>query len=906
MRSAGRGLAGAAVAMAAGGAPCSADDGAILQWFEQPWRFMERRAPDLFVAGYDAVWLPPITRGDAPGTVGYDTFDRFDLGRPGRPTTYGTEAELRAAIGELHAAGARVFIDIVMNHNAGRRTDASFQAAGGYPGFWMDSTTPPTAKQPTSPWGDFHAGVPGGYLQSEDPGAPRYDLLRGDLVALIDIAQESNNQFIRHPVLDGEPRNIPAGSLYNRPDPTNARFYPDRDLAGFTFFNPGTPRNPGARQFTIHPFNTVDPLRGDPVTDNTTGLLMRWTQWTLDDLGVDGFRLDAAKHAPSWFWDSYWDSATYLRWRAPSGRQRTPYSFVESVEGNRFTYDNYVRRDGFADRDALDLNGAGQLRSLIGASGFGSWGDVLGAHIDTIDDGFNNGTVGVNHVFSHDNGSAGDGGAPPPAPSRRQQGLAQHAYVLLRTGPAIVYHNARGVARPGGFWPREGTPIALGLDPQTGAPDPDLVTLVDLRRRYGRGEFYPLNGTDPVNPSLEDVLVFERAAPGGPATVLVAANDRQDAGYEVRSVRTSFAPGTRLHELTAAAHDSLVDPARRIAPVLVVGADQRVLLTVPNNVSSAGRHDRGYVVYGPVAPAGEVELSGVVGVIPADPASAPAYLRRLAEVPVISADDFEVRLTTTAGDPLDPNTDDLAILRLGDGYDDLNGNGAVDFDESAGAAAGFERFLTVSEPLFGSGAAEGRYVQILDGAALEEGYQYLTVRAFRRRAAGEPIFQEWRVPLYLDRVGPAVELAALPAVIEGDDVVCEIRALDRTASETHALLDVPAGVDPISLVTPATLATRVDRGQWRRTFSDVSHGTHEVTIVALEVTGTASVTRSGPVFVDRCRADFDRSGALDLFDFLAFQNAFAGSDLRADFTGDGVLDLFDFLAFQNEFAAGCP
>ena len=54
-----------------------------------------------------------------------------------------------------------------------------------------------------------------------------------------------------------------------------------------------------------------------------------------------------------------------------------------------------------------------------------------------------------------------------------------------------------------------------------------------------------------------------------------------------------------------------------------------------------------------------------------------------------------------------------------------------------------------------------------------------------------------------------------------------------------------------------------------------------------------------------CAADFDGDGDLTLFDFLAFQNAFAAGDLRADFDGDGVLTLFDFLAFQNAFAAGC-
>jgi hypothetical protein len=54
-----------------------------------------------------------------------------------------------------------------------------------------------------------------------------------------------------------------------------------------------------------------------------------------------------------------------------------------------------------------------------------------------------------------------------------------------------------------------------------------------------------------------------------------------------------------------------------------------------------------------------------------------------------------------------------------------------------------------------------------------------------------------------------------------------------------------------------------------------------------------------------CRADFNGDGLLDLFDFLAFQNAFVAQDPSGDFNGDGLFDLFDFLAFGNAFVAGC-
>jgi Subtilase family len=63
-----------------------------------------------------------------------------------------------------------------------------------------------------------------------------------------------------------------------------------------------------------------------------------------------------------------------------------------------------------------------------------------------------------------------------------------------------------------------------------------------------------------------------------------------------------------------------------------------------------------------------------------------------------------------------------------------------------------------------------------------------------------------------------------------------------------------------------------------------------------------------------CACDFDTStGAniCDIFDFLAFQNAFVAGDACAidlnTSTGVGVADIFDFLDFQNSFVGGpCP
>src|SRR5262249_44131930 len=158
--------------------------------------------------------------------------------------------------------------------------------------------------------------------------------------------------------------------------------------------NPGTYRNPGTNNFTFHPFNAVDQYQGDPVADNGTGMLMRWEQWMLDQRRVDGFRLDAIKHVPSWFWDTYFDAVAYQRRTTPDGRKVTRYSFGESVESASWTYDNYIRKpnnnsgqywragDTWGNRDCLDINGSGALRDLVNAGGLGSWQTVLDAHLD--------------------------------------------------------------------------------------------------------------------------------------------------------------------------------------------------------------------------------------------------------------------------------------------------------------------------------------------------------------------------------------------------------------------------------------------------------------------------------------------------------------------------------------------
>ncbi|MFI4853761.1 MAG: alpha-amylase family glycosyl hydrolase [Phycisphaerales bacterium JB065] len=867
----------AILTLVAGSAPSALADEVMLQWFENSWEHIELRMPDFFLAGYDATWLPPIMVASDPSSPGYDQFDKFNIGTPNNPTIYGTEAGFRHVVEQFHRAGANVYVDTILNHASGRSGDEGFMGAGGYPGFWMN---PPASghKSTGGDWGDFHNGS----TQATDPNGANYDVWTGDLVGLIDIDQGSTNFFIRHPVEEGNPDNIPAGDFRNRPDANNYRFYPDLDLEPKVFTEPFS-----GRQWEIYPFNTESPLEGDPVVENATGLLMRHCQWLLDDIGIDGFRLDAIKHVPQWFWNEFFDAAVFDRRRNPDGTTGTAFSFGEAVTDSG-TMLSYVRKDGFGNRDTLDLNGAGALRDLVNQRGFGNWQNVLNAHIDSADDGFNNGSVGVNHVYSHDNGSNGDGGNAPGLPFDDKAAWHAFAYVLLRPGPSIVYYNSREMHDRyafRGFWPREGNPEALGVDKDGTSPNPRITDLVKISNMYGRGQFDVL--------SLDnDVMVFQRSG-NGSATVLVGVNDSFATGFDTRNVLTGFTPGTILQELTGNASDPAVDPNGVIFDQVTVGANGLVTIRVPRNKTGSFEHNRGYVVYGPAAPSGELSVNPIAMTLPASSASDPVYRRRLTTVPVVQADQFLVTLTTTQTDPNDPNTDDNALLRVGRGFVDLNDNGS--WDITSGEFRGWEEFTTTNQPLIDHpGAGQGLYRQIVDTTVLPEGYNYLNAVAFRSRSAGDPIVGDFREVIYVDRADPDLSVATVGVDCQSGSGTLRFTNGDGTLTDMWVFVNLPDGA-PIPPLTTGAKAFDFDRGVFIYPFSGEPSGANRVTVVMQEKPMGMLVRQSVATLdfsIGGLTGDLNEDGVIDSEDLYAF-DALDGYLCAADLDGNGVIDQGD-------------
>ncbi len=890
----------------------------MLEWFECSWANMEYRMPDFFIAGYASVWVPPVSQASDPTSPGYDVFDRFDLGSPADRTVYGTEQGFDAVVEQFHRASTQVFVDAIMNHNSGRNGSTSFYNDGGYPGFWLGPG--PTPLNSGSNWGDFHNGA----TQSHDPsgGAGAYNLWLGDLVSLIDIAQESNNQYIRQPASASPPPggvNIPAGAVRNQPNPANVRYYPDKQLSSTAVNNPGQSRpaccgfadaSSGSLNLTFYPFN-ADASQGDPSMENTTGYLMRWVEWMLDVKKVDGFRWDASKHIPPWFWDQYIDSIVYQRRTAPDGSKVTPYSFGENVMANDQIWNFYIRKGtlrtgySFGNRDALDLSGSGTIRNMVNARGSETWNNVLGSHLDNADDADNNGSIGVNHIYSQDNGSAGTGSTQPALPAADKAAWPQFAYLLLRTGVPEVYHNARQFnTRTGGFWPREGSPEALGLGRSLTGTDPTLTRLVQLHNRYARGPW-------DVKILEGDVICFERHN-AGLTNIVCCANDSYSNGYDQRTFVTRYPQGTRLVELSGNATDPVVDPNNDIFDTVTVGAGGSVTIRVPRNRNANGvEHNKGFVVYAQVTPPGTFSISsGLTLVAPPDSSGVAAAARRLSPVDVVQGNSFTIQLQTQ-NDPTEGALDDSAIYRFNQGFFNANfGTNGTASGEPTGEFAGYENFVTNRSPRIGGGT--GLYQQAVSTSTLPEGMNYLSVVAFRQRAGGtSPIYSEWRDAIYVDRTDPVLAVDPFAVACADGSATMSVRNADRTAARVYVFIDLPAG-DPLPTLTGANQALQYDRTQFLFSFTGLTNGTHTYTLVAQEAVGATTVrtSRYSPVSfnVNRLTGDFNGDNQVNTSDLTIILGFFGTSVTPGsvpDLNNDGFINTVDLTLFLGGFGGSC-
>jgi alpha-amylase len=114
--------------------PSPADGKQEVPWW---WDHLAAQARALSLAGFTAVWLPPVLKtasGANPGADGYGPFDDYDIGSRAQkgslPTRYGSREQLQRCAAILRANGLDVYLDIVEHQRVGDVTPFVFR----YPG----------------------------------------------------------------------------------------------------------------------------------------------------------------------------------------------------------------------------------------------------------------------------------------------------------------------------------------------------------------------------------------------------------------------------------------------------------------------------------------------------------------------------------------------------------------------------------------------------------------------------------------------------------------------------------------------------------------------------------------------------------------------------------------------------
>ncbi|MCB2155953.1 hypothetical protein KQI84_13810 [bacterium] len=741
----------------------------IIQYFGATWESIARRMTDAFTIGYGGIWVPPPTRGGSGFSVGYDLFDRFDYGSMlGEWTRYGHLDTMSAMLDNGDRADIDIIPDTILNHNSfGTKADTTFADLGGYPGFAFEVNGENGNGYDAD--GDFHPSGQSGEWEMY-------------LAGLIDIAQEKNHQFIRQPVDAGDSRNIPgAGKLLKPITENNRRFYPDLDPA------PGDVLTPSG-------FNLTNPLGGDPVEENATGLLLRFVRYANEVLGFDGYRIDATKHMPDWFFNFY-DDAVFGNGKVLlDGSRETPFSFNEIFDGDYGKLNLYRRRDGYGNRDNLDFPFFFKATDVLNQHGLGDLRELVWGTYDNTDGSAIDGSAGVRFISSHDKDGAG-------------WSNIGHAFIILRNGYSIVYHNALefGPQEPdneGHPFPKE----ANARGDAMGDYSSIITTLVNIRRIYGRGVMYE-RWID------ADYLIYEHDA-----RLLWGICDSENTGYVAQTVTTNFSAGTILHELTGN-HSMYAD----IPESITVGFGGEVNLRIPTNVDQFG-----YVAYAPATPEmTSVSLSNATDVPPDDDGADPTYVDKARHR------NYSIWSTTAASSLLELQTDgteDIALVKVDAGVD-INGSGGVDY--TSGGLAGFERF---SFEDVGAQGGSGLYNVTLDWTQLGEGYHFIEVIAVNW-GAGEhaPIWSSHREAVYVNNTRPVatIRYPAENQVISGSEVEVWI-ATDNT--ENNALVNVASAFDANRPTDQFAQMNDPGPGEWRLTVP-VTSTDRVITVRLYEETG---------------------------------------------------------------------
>ena len=213
---------------------------------------MVLKLDELKEIGVTAIWLPPVYKATGTNDVGYGTYDLYDLGefdqKGSLRTKYGTKEQLKNLIKEIHDRDMSVYADVVLNHKAGADGSEKFDAIMVDEN---DRTQDVGEIQEIEAWTEFNF-----------PG-------RGEKYSQF---KWNHNHF--------------TGVDYDNITETKAIY---RIIGENKGWNLGVSNEKGNFDYLM--FSDIDLAHPDVKEE-----LNNWAIWFIDELNLDGFRMDALKH----------------------------------------------------------------------------------------------------------------------------------------------------------------------------------------------------------------------------------------------------------------------------------------------------------------------------------------------------------------------------------------------------------------------------------------------------------------------------------------------------------------------------------------------------------------------------------------------------------------------------------
>ncbi|PNS15146.1 Alpha-amylase 1 [Sphaceloma murrayae] len=239
----------------------------LFQGFEwhtpsQHWQRLKSCLPHLANIGITSVWLPPGCKANSPQGNGYDCYDLWDLGefdqKWTRATKWGSKEELMELIATAHELEVKVIWDAVLNHKtAGDATEPCLAVEVDF-----SETSKPKIIEP---WINYHF-----------PG-------RGDTYS----ALKWHARHFNGTDWDQREQKNAIFKIINEPSPDEAR-HTGRVRRSKDWALDVDDENGNADYLM---FSNIDYTHPEVRLD-----VIRWGRWMVEDIGVDGFRLDAVQH----------------------------------------------------------------------------------------------------------------------------------------------------------------------------------------------------------------------------------------------------------------------------------------------------------------------------------------------------------------------------------------------------------------------------------------------------------------------------------------------------------------------------------------------------------------------------------------------------------------------------------